>query len=228
MDFLFAMGSSFTGTGTKFKVDLFHNDISGAKVSVGVDNLGRFGIYNGGTFTVLPELGTVTFSTDANGNGNYTDSGDTLNVYHMRIVGNYSAATPYVDLYTSDANSLLLTHQSLGHTTWVSGAPVSGQSSPETVALYNFTAPAMVDQIAFTKGIPPTISTIRTVGKLFIFSGTNGSAGETFYVLSTTNLALPLADWTRESTNTFSGSNFSVVHTISASGPPKFYSLQLQ
>jgi hypothetical protein len=228
MDFLFAMGSSFTGTGTKFKVDLFHNDISGAKVSVGVDNLGRFGIYNGGTFTVLPELGTVTFSTDANGNGNYTDSGDTLNVYHMRIVGNYSAATPYVDLYTSDANSLLLTHQSLGHTTWVSGAPVSGQSSPETVALYNFTAPAMVDQIAFTKGIPPTISTIRTVGKLFIFSGTNGSAGETFYVLSTTNLALPLADWTRESTNTFSGSSFSVSHTTSASGPPKFYSLQLQ
>ena len=228
MDFLFAIGSSFTGTGTKFKVDLLHNDISGAKVSVGVDNLGRFGIYNGGTFTVLPELGTAAFSTDANGNGNYTDSGDTLNVYHMRIVGNYSAATPYVDLYTSDANSLLLNHQSLGHSTWVSGAPVSGQSSPETVALYNFTAPAMVDQIAFTKGIPPAFSTTRILGKQFILSGTNGSAGETFYLLSTTNLALPLANWTCESTNSFTGNNFSVARPMPTNGLPKFYSLQLQ
>jgi hypothetical protein len=47
MDFLFAIGSGFTGSGTKFKVDVFHDDITGGKVSVAVDNLGRFGIYSG-------------------------------------------------------------------------------------------------------------------------------------------------------------------------------------
>ena len=57
MDCLFAVGSGFTGSGTKFKADIFHDDIAGGKVSVGVDNLGRFGIYNGGLFTLLPELG---------------------------------------------------------------------------------------------------------------------------------------------------------------------------
>jgi hypothetical protein len=114
MDCWFAIGSGFTGSGTKFQVDLFHNDIAGSKVSVGVDNLGRFGIYNGGAFTLLPELGTVAFSADNNGNGNYTDPGDSLNVYRLRIVGNYAAASPYVSIYTSDANSLSLNHQSLG------------------------------------------------------------------------------------------------------------------
>ena len=58
MDFLLAIGSGFTGTGTKFRMDLIHNDISGAKLSIGVNDQGQFGIYNGGTFTVLPELGT--------------------------------------------------------------------------------------------------------------------------------------------------------------------------
>src|SRR5262249_12510745 len=64
MDCMFAIGSAFTGTGAKFKVDLFHNDITGSKISLGVDNLGRFGIYNGGTFNILAGLGTVAFSVD--------------------------------------------------------------------------------------------------------------------------------------------------------------------
>ncbi|HWF18673.1 MAG TPA: hypothetical protein VG754_05370, partial [Verrucomicrobiae bacterium] len=67
MDCLFAIGSSFTGTGVKFKLDLIHNDLTGSKVSLGVDNLGRFGIYNGGTFTILSGLGTVAFSVDNTG-----------------------------------------------------------------------------------------------------------------------------------------------------------------
>jgi len=228
MDFLFAIGSTFTGTGTKFRMDLFHNDVSSAKVSIGVNNLGQFGIYNGSTFTVLPELGTIAFSIDANGNGSYTDPGDTLNVYHVRVVGNYSAATPYVDLYTSDANSSTLDHYSPGNTSWVNSAPVSGQSSPETVALYNYTAPVLVDQIAFTQGIPPTIASAVVQGNSLVLSGTNGSAGATYYVLSTTNLAVPQANWIRESTNTFTGSVFSVTNTVLPGAPQEFYSLQLQ
>lgn len=66
-------------------MDIFHNDIAGGKVSVGVDNLGRFGIYNGSTFTVLPGLGTIPFSVDNNGNGYYNDPGDVLNVYRLRL-----------------------------------------------------------------------------------------------------------------------------------------------
>ncbi|HEY2083421.1 MAG TPA: hypothetical protein VGI88_11610, partial [Verrucomicrobiae bacterium] len=230
-DCSFAIGSAFTGTGTKFKVDLFHNDIAGSKVSVGVDNLGRFGIYNGGTFTVLPELGTIAFSVDSNGNGNYTDSGDTLNVYRLRIVGNYVAATPSVNIYASDANSLVLNHQSLGRVYWVSGAPLSGRSAPETVAFYNYTAPVLLDQVAIGAGLadqPPVINNFSAGGGQFILSGTNGFAGATCYVLSSTNLALPLSNWNYESTNTLPGNAFSFTNPISPANPQKFYRVKVQ
>lgn len=227
MDFLFAIGSAFTGTGVKFAAEVFHNEITGSKVAVGVNNLGQFGIYNGGTFTVLPELGTVSFSVNAAGSTNYTDAGDTLNVYHLRVAGNYSAATPHVDIYTSDANSLILDHQSLGHTSWVGSSPVSGQSAPGTVAFYNYTAPVMVDQVSITGGIPPTISGAFVQGSNFIMTGTNGSAGATYYVLSSKNLSTPLANWARVSTNTFAGSNFSITNTTPLA-VQRFFSLELQ
>lgn len=231
MDCLLAVGTGLTGTGTKFKVDIFHDDMAGSKVSVGVDNNGNLGMYNGGTFTILPELGTLAFSVDSNGNGIYTDPGDTLNVYRLRIVGNYSAATPYVDIYTSDANSMAFNHQSLGRTYWVSGAPVGGQSVPGTIAFYNYTAPVVLDQIAFYTGLanqPPVITSSSANAGQFILSGTNGIAGTTCYILSSTNIASPLSSWTCESTNTFPGNSFSFTNPISPAASQKFYLLKIQ
>jgi len=197
MDCMFAIGTCFSGTRTLFKVNLFHNDITGSAVSVGVNSSGQFGIYNGGTFTVLPGLGTVAFSVDNTGDGTYTDPTDTLNVYHLRIVGNYSAATPYVNIYTSDANSLLLTNQVLGLTDWVGSSPVSGQSSPETVAFYNYTAPVLVGQVAITNGILLTyISEAPVLVSPLPAPSTNSVevyAGETIPTLSlTVESQLPL------------------------------------
>jgi hypothetical protein len=231
MDCFFAIGSAFTGTGTKFQVDLFHNDLTGSKLSLGVDNLGRFGIYNGSTFTLLPGLGTVAFSVDANGDGNYTEPGDTLNVYRLRIVGNYAASTPYVDVYTSDANSMNLDHQAPGQTYWVGGSPAAGQSVPCTVAFYNYTAPVLLDQIGIVSGLgeqPPIITGASSSGGQIILTGMNGLQGDTYYLLASTNLAAP-GNWTIESTNTF-GTNgfFSVTNSPAPGAPQEFYRLQLQ
>jgi hypothetical protein len=231
MDVLFTIGSGFTVAGTKFKVDIFHNDITGGKVSVGVNNLGQFGVYNGGTFTVLPELGTVSFSQDNNGNGYYNDPGDILNVYRLRIVGNYAASTPSVSIYTSDANNPILTHQSLGKTFWVNGAPTGGQSMPESIAFYNYTAPVVVDQVALAAGLgeqPPVINNILSGNGTFTFSGTNGFPGDTFYLYSSTNISLAVG-WTLESTNTFDAhGSFSITNSVTPSAPQKFYRLKLQ
>jgi hypothetical protein len=232
LDFLFAIGSGFTGTGTKFKVDLFHDDIAGSKLSVGVDNLGHFGIYNGGTFTVLPELGTVAFSVDSNGNGYFNDPGDTLNVYRLRVVGNYAATVPSVNIYTSDANNMALSHRSLGRALWVNAAPVSGQSTPGTIAFYNYTAPVVLDQIALGAGLadqPSVISKVVFGGGKLVFSGTNGFPGAVYYVLSSTNAAAPRRNWTCEATNSFDGTGaFSVTNSAPLSTPQRFYLLQLQ
>ena len=153
MDWMFAIGFAFTGTGVKFQVDLFHNHVTDSKVSLGVDNLGRFGIYNGSTFQLLPELGTVAFSVDSTGDGTYTDPGNVLNVYRLRIVGNYAASTPNVSIYTSDANSLNLDHQAVAQTCWVGGRPRQRCNPlPETAVFYNYTAPVLLGQIALRTG----------------------------------------------------------------------------
>jgi len=51
----------------------------------------------------------------------------------------------------------------------------------------------------------PVITSIILSGANLVFSGTNGtgSAGGTYYVLSSTNVAAPLSSWTRIFTNTF-------------------------
>ena len=231
MDCLFAIGSNFTGTGTKFKVNLLHNDITGSGVSVGVNNSGQYGIYNGGTFTVLSGLGTVAFSV-TNNSGTFTEPGATLNVYHLRIVGNYNASTPYVNVYTSDANNTNLDHEVSDLTDWVGNAPTSGQSSPETIEFYNYTAPAMVDTVTITNVIPiatPAIAREYTLinGTRLVFSVTNSTPGIQYYLLSSTNLTTPLANWTRVSTNTFTGFT-SLVSTASPTNVPQtFYMLQV-
>jgi hypothetical protein len=168
---------------------------------------------------------------DNNGNGYYNDPSDILNVYHLRIVGNYDASTPYVNLYTSDANSPMLTHQSLGRKSWVSGAPASGQSAPETIALYSYTAPVVLDQIAFAAGLagqPPVITNVASGQGQFVLYGKNGFPGDTYYLLSSTNLASP-GSWMLESSNTFdSNGSFSITNSMLPGTPQKYYRLKLQ
>lgn len=232
MDCMFAIGSAFTGTGTKFKVDLFHNDITGSKVSVGVDNLGRFGIYQSGTFTVLSGLGTVSFSVDNVGDGTYTDPGDVLNVYRLRIVGNYFASTPYVNIYTSDANSLSLTHEALNQVHWVGSSPTSGQSAPETAMFYGYTAPVLLGQIAIAPGLadqPPILNIAKFGSAAVRITCTNGPPGETYYLLTSTNPAAAPATWTSAATNTFDQTgSFTQIKPAPSNSPPTFYRLRLQ
>jgi autotransporter-associated beta strand protein len=76
----------------------------------------------------------------------------------------------------------------------------------------------------------PVITTTTTIlnGTSLVFSGTNGTVGATYYVLTSTNLILPLSSWTPIFTNTFiTGGAFSVTNAISPSVPQRFYILIL-
>jgi hypothetical protein len=64
---------------------------------------------------------------------------------------------------------------------------------------------------------PPVFGSLRWSGNHLILGGTNGPQGGTYYVLTTTNLGLPIAQWTVLSTNNFDGSgNFSFTNPVSA------------
>ncbi len=83
---------------------------------------------------------------------------------------------------------------------------------------------------AFEYGIqpPPTLAMMSAGGNL-IFSGINGPAGGTNYLVATTNLSAPLATWTRVATNTFDPSgNYNFTNAIPSGVSQRFHRLQLQ
>lgn len=75
---------------------------------------------------------------------------------------------------------------------------------------------------------PPTLSPPSAGGGNFGFGGTGGTPGWDYYVLSSTNLAVPLAAWTRVATNQFDAfGNCSVSVQLDPLQPVRFYRLQV-
>jgi hypothetical protein len=59
--------------------------------------------------------------------------------------------------------------------------------------------------------------------------GSGGPAGGNYYVLGSTNIALPLILWTHIVTNQFDSSgNFNFTNAAGTNAPQEFYLLQLQ
>jgi hypothetical protein len=77
----------------------------------------------------------------------------------------------------------------------------------------------------------PGIIRTSLSGSNLVLSGTNGQSGSTYYVLTSTNLALPLSQWTPVATNMSSANgNFTitVTNTVTRTVPQRFYILQTQ
>jgi hypothetical protein len=153
VNFTFLVGSDFNGTGVKFRADILSDEYAGNGFSLGVNDQGAIGVYNGGTFTDLG-LPHIAFSVDNNGNGYYNDSGDVMNWYHVQIVGNYAGA-PKVDVYCSDANSTTLTHHgTTDFNWWIGQPPISKVTTPSSITFKNYSARAVVDGVAWSEGYP--------------------------------------------------------------------------
>jgi hypothetical protein len=80
--------------------------------------------------------------------------------------------------------------------------------------------------VTSTAPIPPRIETFALNGPNFIFGGTLGLPGASCYVLTSTNVELPVAKWTRVATNQF-GDDGSFLCTNAIGVPQMFYLLQL-
>ncbi len=80
---------------------------------------------------------------------------------------------------------------------------------------------------------PPSFGSIQVVNNGgggspgFVMSGTGGTANSTYYVLTSTNLALPLNQWTPVTTNQFDASgNFIFTNSAPTNTPQEFFRLQ--
>jgi rhamnogalacturonan endolyase len=75
----------------------------------------------------------------------------------------------------------------------------------------------------------PHFSAISNSGGNLMLSGSGGTMGGPYAVLSSTNLSLPLAQWTVVKTNNFdSNGGFIFTNAISAAVPQSFYQVQIQ
>jgi autotransporter-associated beta strand protein len=75
---------------------------------------------------------------------------------------------------------------------------------------------------------PPGFGSISLSGTNLVFTGSGGTSNGTFYVLSSTNMSLPLTNWTRLLTNQFDASgNFGITNPVDSSLLQSFYLLQV-
>ena len=125
----------------------------------------------------------------------------TYSLIQMAAGGTISAGTPTV---TVTGNGL-----AAGATTSLS---VSGGS---------------VNLVVSAGASKPAMNSVTLSGTDLVFSGTNGPDSGTYYVLASTNVALPLSQWTSIATNTFSPTGaFSVTNATGVS-PRRFFIIQL-
>jgi len=76
--------------------------------------------------------------------------------------------------------------------------------------------------------IPPQIANVGISGPNLVLSGSGGLAGATYYVVSTNNVAAPLANWTRIATNTFAADGkFTNSLPFSLATPQSFFSIRV-
>jgi hypothetical protein len=74
---------------------------------------------------------------------------------------------------------------------------------------------------------PPIINSARLSGGNLIITGTNGTAGANYCVLATTNLLIPLTNWTILSTNPFgAGGSVYFTNPLNPNSPSAFYRLR--
>ena len=74
----------------------------------------------------------------------------------------------------------------------------------------------------------PVITTTAMVSTNLIFTGSGGIATSNYYVLASTNLALPVTSWTRLNTNVFDSSGrFAFTNAVVATNRNRFYLLQM-
>ena len=76
--------------------------------------------------------------------------------------------------------------------------------------------------------VPPKIDSARIDPSGFVLAGTGGVQGESYYVLTSTNVAAPFSMWLPVATNTFGpGGEFSYTNALNSSAPAVFFRLQL-
>ena len=160
---------------------------------------------------------------------------------------NYVSGTPAINVtggaLTFNANSTTVTVSgpplAVGSYKLISasaGGAVAGSLPPSVTVAGSGLAGGTSASLRLTSGelwldvaVPqPVITSFTYDGTNLIFSGTNGTSGNTYYVLASTNVTLPLTNWVPVFTNVFQSNGvFTVTNPVSSAIRARFYLLKL-
>ncbi len=73
----------------------------------------------------------------------------------------------------------------------------------------------------------PYITSVRLSGTNLVLNGTNGLAGEQYDLMTSTNLAVALSNWTSVTSGTFSSGNFSITNPLTSGSARQFYIIRI-
>jgi hypothetical protein len=77
-------------------------------------------------------------------------------------------------------------------------------------------------------GEPPPSLTMTRAGGNLVFSSSGGPAGGTNYLVGTTNLVLPMSEWSRMATNKFNSvGNYALTNSLNVALPQQFFRVSL-
>ena len=146
---------------------------------------------------------------------------------------NHSGGDPGDIFMVSWNGTILLDETNPAAPVWTNYQFVVPATGTSTVLQFGFEASGTdwlgLDDISVV-AVPGIIGISLSGGNLVI-NGSNGVSGQTCYVLTTTNLALPRSQWMPVATNVLNaGGNFSITATnaVNPNVPQQFYILQLQ
>jgi autotransporter-associated beta strand protein len=195
---------------------------------------GAVAVNTGGVFASGNPLGTLTISNNLT---LATGSTTLIQVQHLPL--------------TNNAAKITGTLAEVG-TLWVTNTGTSALTNGDSFQLFNATSysgaftslvlPSLAGNLLWntntvnTSGAlsvvaltSPTIAHLNLAGGNLIISGSGGVNSWPYYLMASTNLTLPAAQWTRVATNQFDTSgNFVLTNAINSTWPQTFYRLQLQ
>lgn len=179
---------------------------------------------SGTNWTVLTLSGTVNMDISRGALPNNSDRivnvngtnvfGGTLNVNN--IGGTLQAGDTFT-LFTSAVNNGAFTTVNLpaltGSLTWNNTLTANGKIS--------------VVGSTILPTVSPGITNFSLAGANIVLNGTNSQVGATYYLLSTTNVSLPVSQWKTIATNVAAGTTYSFTGTnaVTAGQPQQFYLL---
>ncbi len=142
LDLLFAMEDPGNGDDRGLNI-ILQNSVGNGNLNLRVNGDGTMQTVTSGptTWVDIPNLANlVEFSVDANGDGDFSDPLDTLNVHRLVLRGDYSSDSPEYTVFLSEANSTELLFSGTA-SNWFGGSPGEG-SSISSVAFTRRTAGA--------------------------------------------------------------------------------------